>query len=97
MTEDERMTIASRLYVRLRHSAGRTTDALWMIENTAYAREVLKLARASSDPELRRLADRFEWILFGGKPRNGTPVEPAPEPLNGSSEDAEERYTRSLR
>ena len=98
MTENERINIASRLYVRLRHTAGRTTDAVWMIENTAYAREVLRIARASPDPELRRLAERFEWLMFGGRPveaLNG--AAPVPEPLNGRSPEDEERYTGSLR
>ncbi len=92
MTENERMTVATRLYVRLRHHAARTTDPIWMTENADYAREILRLARHHGDPELVRLAERFESVMFG-----------RPAGLNGSSHHDEPhvgedgRYTGSLR
>lgn len=63
MTDTERLSAATRLYVRLRQTAGRVIDAVWMSHNEDYAREILKLARATGDDELLRLAERFEVLL----------------------------------
>ncbi|HEY0975819.1 MAG TPA: hypothetical protein VGE57_15120 [Solimonas sp.] len=63
MTDSETLAAASRLYVRLRQSAGRVIDAVWMTQNADYAREILRLARINGDAELVRLADRLESMM----------------------------------
>lgn len=102
MTDGDKLALATRMYVRLRHCTGRSTDAMWMAQNPEYGREVLRLARTAGDDELLRLADRFEEVVLGVKPRPatpavramtatpGTPDEPAAPPLVG-------KYTGSLR
>lgn len=64
MTDNEALAIATRLYVRLRQHAGRVIDAVWMSQNADYAREILRLSRMQGDPELIRLADRFETTVL---------------------------------
>jgi hypothetical protein len=68
MLNSEEGRIAARLYVRLRHNAHRIIDCVWMLQNGEYAREVLRIARTDTDPEVLRLADRFEAITFGPPP-----------------------------
>jgi hypothetical protein len=68
MTQTERFSLATHLYVRLRRSTGRVVDAVWMAQNDEYAREILRLAAADPDPETRGLAQRFLPLLDGGRP-----------------------------
>ncbi len=68
MTDGDKLALATRLYVRLRHCTGRITDALWMTQNMEYAREIVRMARTGGDDELMRLADRFEEVIMG-RPR----------------------------
>ncbi len=63
MADSETLALASRLYVRLRQSAGRVIDAVWMTQNADYAREILRLARVNGDAELTRMADRLEALM----------------------------------
>jgi hypothetical protein len=63
MTQAERFSLATHLYVRLRRSSGRVVDALWMAQNDEYAREILRLAANDPDPETRGLAQRFGSLL----------------------------------
>lgn len=67
MTDNELLSVATRLYVRMRAGGGRVIDAIWMTQNELYAREVLRLAQMSPDAEIQRLAARFEEIVFGGR------------------------------
>ncbi len=109
MTDSERLSAATRLYVRLRQTAGRVIDAVWMSQNEDYAREILKLARATGDDELLRLAERFEALL---SPHAATAAPARPPPLAPSqtqsfmaaegaavapAEKAVSKYVRSLR
>ncbi|HSW13933.1 MAG TPA: hypothetical protein VLI06_13900 [Solimonas sp.] len=100
MTDGDKLALSTRMYVRLRHCTGRITDAMWMAQNADYAREILKLARRGGDDELLRLADRFEEVVLGVKPKPA----PAPSPayVNGVEHEASPlpipgKYTGSLR
>jgi hypothetical protein len=63
MHEMQVFAIAARLHVVMRRAMGRVTDVEWMIHNRDYAREMIRLARGCTDPELRELADKFESSL----------------------------------
>ena len=54
MTQAERFSLATHLYVRLRRSSGRVVDAIWMAQNDEYAREILSLAATDPDQCLAR-------------------------------------------
>lgn len=86
MSEGDRLAVATRLYVRLRHSTGRLIDSVWMSQNQEYAREILRLARTSTDAEVLRLADRFDELMFGARPKVSAP---APSSLPAAEEPAE--------
>ncbi|MDM4772336.1 hypothetical protein [Solimonas sp. SE-A11] len=77
MTDGDKLALATRLYVRLRHCTGRITDALWMTQNMEYAREIVRMARMGGDDELTRLADRFEEVIMG-RPRAMVAASAAP-------------------
>jgi hypothetical protein len=85
MTSDDKFAAAAHLYVLLRRKSGRVIDTVWMAQNADYAREVIRVARAQSDAELARLADRFEALMFAED--DPTPTRP--------TDDA--KYVRTLR
>jgi hypothetical protein len=63
MTENEKFAVAAHLYVLLRRKVGRAIDTVWMVQNTEYAREILRIARAQADAEIEKLVDRFEALM----------------------------------
>jgi hypothetical protein len=84
MTEMETFAIAARLHVVLRRAHGRVTDVEWMTRNREYAREVIRIAREHTEPELLELADKFEASLVAQRagesaPRRA-PAQDAPRP-----------------
>jgi len=106
MSEGDRLTVATRLYVRLRHSTGRLIDSVWMSQNQEYAREILRVARTSTDAEVLRLADRFDELMFGAKPKASAPplpparvmpLPPAEEPAEDDNAALTAKYLGSLR
>jgi hypothetical protein len=74
MSQAERFSIATHLYVRLRRSTGRVVDAVWMAQNDEYARAILQLAANDVEPETQLLVERFQALL-GNRP---APRKPAP-------------------
>jgi len=92
MTQPERFSLATHLYVRLRRSSGRVVDAVWMSQNDEYAREILKLALGDADPETQNLARRFEALLTG----RPAPRKPAPAPSVATA-DSDQHYIGTLR
>jgi hypothetical protein len=59
----ELMMLASQIYVRMRRCNGRVVDAVYMVKNEDYAREILDLAMQQTDTELQMLASRYEgWL-----------------------------------
>lgn len=93
MTQAERFSIATHLYVRLKRSTGRVLDAVWMAQNDEYAREILRLAAADPDPEMRNLVARFGALLEGSRP---APRKPAPRGA-AADHEAAQQYIGTLR
>lgn len=78
MTSDDKFATAAHLYVLLRRKCGRVVDTVWMGQDAGYAREVLRIAREVADPDLSRLADRFEALIVAETPPPPPPEKPAP-------------------
>jgi hypothetical protein len=95
MTQAERFSLATHLYVRLRRSSGRVVDAVWMAQNDEYAHEILRLATNDPDPETQNLVQRFQ-VLLGVRP---APRKPAPAPARQASvePDVAQHYIGTLR
>lgn len=96
MTDVDKLAIASRLYVRIRHNQARMIDVVWLIQDEAYAREIMRLARSDSDPELHKLAARFEAVMNGAPE---TPVEKAADssPVEKTEVEVASHYIGALR
>jgi hypothetical protein len=63
MLESEKFAIAAHLHVVLRRINGRVTDVEWMIKSPEYAREIIRVARTETHPDLHKLADKLEAAL----------------------------------
>lgn len=98
MTQAERFSLATHLYVRLRRSSGRVVDAVWMAQNDEYAHEILRLAANDPDPETQNLVQRFQALL-GGRPLPSRKPAPAPAPARvaETTESAQQHYIGTLR
>ncbi|MDB5977143.1 MAG: hypothetical protein JWR07_3903 [Nevskia sp.] len=98
MTQAERFSLATHLYVRLRRSSGRVVDAVWMAQNDEYAHEILRLAANDPDPETQNLVLRFQ-ALIGGRPMPPRKPAPAPAPVRAveTAETAQQHYIGTLR
>ena len=57
--------LASQIYVRLRRVSSRVIDAVYMVENEDYAREIIRIATLVNDIELHQLAGRMQQIMAG--------------------------------
>lgn len=55
-------SLAGRMHVLLRREINRIVDVEWMCIDSAYAKEVIKLARTVESDELHKLADRVEEV-----------------------------------
>ena len=96
MTQAERFSLATHLYVRLRRSSGRVVDAVWMAQNDEYAHEILRLAASDPDPETQNLVQRFLGLLGGRAPAR----KPAPAPARQATAEADvaqQHYIGTLR
>jgi len=78
MLESEKFAIAAHLHVVLRRINGRVTDVEWMIKSADYAREVIRVARTESHPDLHKLADKLEAALQPPVPAQRVAKAPAP-------------------
>lgn len=65
LSDAELFTLASQFYVRLRRITGRVVDAVYIVQNEAYAREMILLARKERDMELQIMASRLEELIGG--------------------------------
>ena len=100
MSEPERFSLATHLYVRMRRSGGRVVDAVWMSQNDEYAREILRIASAEADPEIQSLVAKFSALLNGSAPRPAVrgPAAPAPRGNAPAPEPGQaQNYVRTLR
>jgi hypothetical protein len=68
MLESEKFAIAAHLHVVLRRVHGRVTDVEWLLKSPEYAREIIKVARGETHPDLLKLADKLEAVLFAPAP-----------------------------
>lgn len=93
MTSDDKFAAATHLYVLMRRKSGRVIDTVWMAQNVEYASEIIKLARAKADPEIAKLADRFEAVMFG---QRSEAVSTSIESTADSAKSAG-KYVRGLR
>jgi|GEM_PF-1766655 len=57
---EQLFSVVGRVYVILRRETNRMIDVEWTITNAEYAREVIRLARATRVDELIELANRIE-------------------------------------
>ena len=60
---NEVFSVATLIYTRLRRVSGRVIDVMYLVENPNYARDVLQLALATQDDELRRYVVRLNRML----------------------------------
>ena len=74
MLEGEKFAIAAHLHVVLRRVNGRVTDVEWMVKSPEYAKEVVRVARLESNPDLLGLADKLEAALCPPAPRAPKPA-----------------------
>jgi hypothetical protein len=109
--ETEAFSIATRLYVAMRQKLGRITDVQWMLLNSDYADEVVRIARTHTGSELAELADRFETVLTSRRqagslrrpperaPQHSAPPEVPPTKTTAgpASEAVDPRYVGRLR
>jgi hypothetical protein len=72
----EVFTLASQLYVRMRRS-GRVVDAVYMAQNTDYAKEILRIAAKEVDADILDIVARFEVLLA----REAEKAKPEPVPV----------------
>ncbi len=59
MLNSEKLAIAAHLHVLLRRKTGRVTDTEWMANNTEYAAEIVRFARAAAEEDGH--TDLAEW------------------------------------
>ncbi|MDB5985540.1 MAG: hypothetical protein JWR16_593 [Nevskia sp.] len=97
MSEAEKFSLATHLYVRLRRTANRVIDAVWMARNDEYAREILELARSFNEPELLSLVQRFEALLPGGPAARTTPAPSKPAAAAPVRDGSKQTYIGTLR
>ncbi len=67
MLSSQKFALAAHMHVLLRRKTGRVTDTEWMVANTEYAREIVRVARArlaeGPDAELEACTLRMEAML----------------------------------
>jgi hypothetical protein len=97
MTQAERFSLATHLYVRLRRSSGRVVDAVWMAQNDEYAHEILRLAANDPDPETQNLVQRFQALLGGGRPAARRPAPAPARPAPVVETEVAQHYIGTLR
>jgi hypothetical protein len=108
MLESEKFAIAAHLHVVLRRVHGRVTDVEWMLKSPEYAREVIRVARGETHPDLLKLADKLEAVLTPPAPvarqTTASVDRPVFVPLSqesaadsASATDVRKRYVGTLR
>ena len=93
----ELQSVVGHLYVRLRRDCSRVIDAIWAARNAEYAMEILKVARGVTDPEMEKLATRYEELMFGTARRTAPPPAATSVPVEPDTAPVPGRYRGSLR
>ena len=65
MSATEKLSAAALIGVILRRRINRTIDVKWLMENEAYAREIIKISREQKLEDLNGYADHLERLIFG--------------------------------
>lgn len=84
-------SLSGRVHVLLRRESNRIVDVEWMSVNADYVREILRVIRATENPELHELALRIETL----HPR--LPRVPQARREVEAEEEHQEKYLYSLR
>ena len=69
----EKVSVAALISVILRRKISRTIDIKWLVENEAYAKNIIALSREQGLTDLNEYVDHFEILMFG-KVTTTTPV-----------------------
>lgn len=92
MSDSERFALAARLYSAIKRSSGRVIDVLWLLQDEAYSREIIRVA-AAGDGECAELALRLEAMLRGETLKSA----PAAQTAAGALTASGTHYVRGLR
>lgn len=65
MSATEKLSVAALIGVILRRRINRTIDVKWLVENEAYAHEIIRLSREQKLEDLNEYADHLEKLMFG--------------------------------
>lgn len=88
-------SLSARIHVLLRRETKRITDVEWMTANADYAREILKVSRATGHAELLELSERIENLHpLLPKPK---PAKVAPPAAASHTQEADGKYLFTLR
>lgn len=80
MSATEKLSVAALIGVILRRRINRTIDVKWLIENEAYAREIIKISREQKLEDLNEYADHLEKLIFG-EPKHSVVAAIAPKSM----------------
>ena len=96
--ENELFAVLGRLHVLMRREHNRIIDVEYASESQEYARELIRLARATAHPELATLADRMESLVSPGLAATARPI-PVQRAVPNDASDATTagRYVGVLR
>ncbi|MDI1362339.1 hypothetical protein [Methylotenera sp.] len=61
----EKVSVAALISVILRRKISRTIDIKWLVENEAYAKNIIALSRDQGLNDLNEYVDHFEILMFG--------------------------------
>ena len=61
----EKVSVAALISVILRRKISRTIDIKWLVENEAYAKNIIALSREQGLTDLNEYVDHFELLMFG--------------------------------
>jgi hypothetical protein len=79
MSATEKLSVAALIGVILRRRINRTIDVKWLVENDAYAREIIKISREQKLEDLNEYADHLEQLISGeAKPVVKPVIAPVP-------------------
>ena len=87
MSATEKLSVAALIGVILRRRINRTIDVKWLVENDAYAREIIKISREQKLEDLNEYADHLEQLISGEAKPVAKPVI-APVPVKSMEETA---------
>ncbi|HEX7638218.1 MAG TPA: hypothetical protein VF457_07475, partial [Burkholderiaceae bacterium] len=74
MSDPARLALAAHLHILMRRHLGRNTDAEWLAQNREYAEEIVRLALASTHPDLHDWAQKLKASFAAGAPAAAPPA-----------------------